>query len=300
MRIQTICACVILMTGLMGCDDDSYDTSDAGADNDTAAINTDDTPLVDSENLADSRSPGCGLDTPLSSGNYSENINGIARTWMLDVPPDYNPNKLYRLIFVWHPLMGSASQVAGGDYNGLKSLSAGSTVFVAADGLQGRNSEAAGTGWWNVDGSDMALFETMLHRVNTGLCIDQERVFSTGFSFGGMMSYTIGYEFNVFRAVAPCSGDMEVIPYNIHFSNPLPIMAFHGDADPVVSLDRGVIAWDNYLARNNCSPMTAPVSPSPCVEYPGCDVPTIWCQFEGGHAPMTGSPQAIWDFFSQF
>jgi poly(3-hydroxybutyrate) depolymerase len=146
----------------------------------------------------------------------------------------------------------------------------------------------------------MALFEAMLDKVNQNLCIDQTRIFSTGFSFGGMMSYTIGFEFDIFRAVAPCSGDMQVIPYNENNTEPLPIMAFHGNNDTIVSLSRGQTARDKYLARNGCGTQTQAVSPSPCVQYDGCAVPTIWCQFSGGHAPMSGSPQAIWDFFSQF
>jgi hypothetical protein len=63
----------------------------------------------------------------------------------------------------------------------------------------------SGVGYWNVNGGDMKLLQVMLDKINAGLCIDQQRIFSTEFSFGGMMSYTVGFQFkNVFRAVAPC------------------------------------------------------------------------------------------------
>ena len=249
---------------------------------------------------AGGKSPGCGSASPLKSGNFTESIDGTTRKWVLDVPTGYDASKPYRLIFVWHPLGGSASQVVSGGYNGLKAMANNSTIFATADGLQGSNGEASGVGWWNVNNGDMKLVQTMIDKINAGLCVDQDRVFSTGFSFGGMMSYTLGYEFNVFRAVAPCSGDLQVIPHKDTYTGPLPIMAFHGNNDTFVDTSRGRAARDKYLARNKCGTQTQPVDPSPCVQYQGCTVPTIWCEFPGAHEPWSQEPQAIWKFFSQF
>jgi poly(3-hydroxybutyrate) depolymerase len=245
-------------------------------------------------------SPGCGSASPLKSGNFTETINGTMRKYVLDVPANYDVNKKYKLVFVWHPLGGSASQVVNGGYNGLKSLSEGSAIFVAADGLNGSNNEASGPGWWNVDNGDMLFLTAMLAKLNAGLCVDSDRIFSTGFSFGGMMSYTVGYEFDVFRAIAPCSGDLQVIPHKETYTAPLPIMAFHGDADDFVTTARGRAARDKYLARNKCGTQTVPAAPSPCVEYQGCSAPTFWCEFPGAHMPWSEEPKAIWKFFSQF
>jgi polyhydroxybutyrate depolymerase len=245
-------------------------------------------------------SPGCGSASPLKSGNFTETIDGAMRKYVLDVPANYDANKKHRLIFVWHPLGGSASQVVNGGYNGLKSLSEGSAIFVAADGLNGSNGEASGPGWWNANGVDMKLLTAILSKVNANLCIDSQRIFSTGFSFGGMMSYSVGYEFDVFRAIAPCSGDLQVIPHKETYTAPLPIMAFHGDKDDFVTTARGRAARDKYLARNKCGSTTTPASPSPCVEYQGCSAPTFWCEFPGAHNTWSEQPKAIWKFFSQF
>ena len=245
-------------------------------------------------------SPGCGSMSPLKSGTFNEMIDGTSRKYVLDVPVNYDPNKKHRLIFVWHPLGGSADGVVGDGYNGLKALSAGSAIFVAADGLNGSNAEASGRGWWNANNGDMKLLTTILAKVNGNLCIDSQRVFSTGFSFGGMMSYTVGYEFDVFRAIAPCSGDLQVIPHAETFTGPLPIMAFHGNSDNFVTTARGRAARDKYLARNQCMTTTVPAAPSPCVQYQGCAAPTFWCEFAGAHNTWSEAPQAIWKFFAQF
>ena len=246
------------------------------------------------------QSPGCGSPSPLKSGNFTEMVDGTSRRYTIDVPTNYDTNKPYRLIFVWHPLGGSASQVVSGGYNGLKSLSANSAVFVAAEGMNGSNAEASGNGWWNVNDRDMKFAQAMLTKIQDGLCIDRSRIFSTGFSFGGMMSYTLGYEFDVFRAIAPCSGDLQVIPHDETFTRPLPIMAFHGNNDTFVTTARGRAARDKYLARNQCGTQTMAVMPSPCVQYQGCAAPTTWCEFSGGHNTWSEAPQAIWRFFSQF
>ena len=248
-----------------------------------------------------SGSPGCGSASPLKTGNFTESVGGTSRKWMLDVPSNYDASKPYRLIFVWHPLGGSGSQVVNGGYNGLKSLSNGTTIFATADGLNGSNSEASGTGWWNANGGDMKLVQIMLDKINAGLCVDQQRIFSTGFSFGGMMSYTLPFEFDVFRAVAPCSGKDGVIPHEKKYDRPIPIMAFHGNNDTFVLTSLGKAFFDQYrTGRNQCGSQTQPTDPSPCVQYQGCQATSIWCEFSGAHETWSQEPQAIWKFFSQF
>ena len=246
-------------------------------------------------------SPGCGIATSLKSGTFTESIGGTSRKWMLDVPTGYDSSKPYRLIFVWHPLGGSGSQIVSGGFNGLKTLSNSTAVFATADGLNGSNSEASGTGYWNVNGGDMKLLQVMLDKINAGLCIDQQRIFSTGFSFGGMMTYSVGFQFkDVFRAIAPCSGKGGVITYDDNNEDPLPIMAFHGDKDTFVTTALGKAFFDKYAKRNKCGTQTKAVDPSPCVQYQDCVVTSIWCEFPGQHEQWSQEPAAIWKFFSQF
>lgn len=245
-------------------------------------------------------SPGCGSASPLQSGTLNANVDGTQRNYVLDVPANYDPNTPYRLVFVWHPLAGSASQVVNGGYDGLKSLAEGSAIFVAPDGTDGGNAMVSGKGWWNDGDKDMKFFTAMFEELNAGLCIDQERIFSTGFSFGGMMSYTIGTQFDVFRAIAPTSGNLSVIPHQDKYTGPLAVMAFHGDNDTFVTTAGGREAIAHYRMRNNCESANQPVDPSPCVEYQNCDVPTIWCEYPGAHAPWNQMPRAVWSFFAQF
>lgn len=244
----------------------------------------------------ETRSPGCGSTTPPKSGRFSIDVSGTKREYILAVPDNYDPNHAYRLIFAWHPLGGSAEQVAtgfGGGYYGLQSRANGSAIFVSAEGIE--------QGWANTGGRDVAFARAMLERFRAELCIDESRIFSTGFSYGGMMSFALGCAMgDVFRAIAPMSGAL----YSgcEKGDHPVAMWGFHGDADNVVPLANGRSGRDVFIERNGCSQQTKPIDPSPCVSYEGCDegYPVVWCEFSGGHSPTNNSGEAIWKFFSQF
>jgi polyhydroxybutyrate depolymerase len=163
-------------------------------------------------------------------------------------------------------------------------------------------------GWRNTDGVDIAFVKAMLSEFSAKLCIDQRRIFSTGFSFGGMMSDAIGCAMgDVFRAIAPMSGAIPNAehPYsgcdqaNMH---PIAVWMSHGDNDTVVPLADGKDALNLFVAKNGCQAQTAPVEPTPCVSYQGCSegYPIHFCQFSGGHNVPSFAAAGIWAFFDQF
>lgn len=245
----------------------------------------------------ETQSAGCGSATAPRSGRFSIDVEGSTREYILAVPDDYDSSRPYRLVFAWHPRGGSAEQVAtgfGGGYYGLQARAGGSAIFVSPEGLD--------QGWANTRGRDIAFLRAMLDRLRGELCIDESRIFSTGFSYGGMMSFAIGCAMgDVFRAIAPMSGAL----YSgcEDGDHPVAVWGAHGDADNVVPVNDGRSARDVFLERNNCGSQTTPVDPSPCVSYEGCDAgyPVVWCESRGGgHTPVSNSGELIWNFFSQF
>jgi poly(3-hydroxybutyrate) depolymerase len=244
-------------------------------------------------------SAGCGTPTTLTSARASIDVSGTMREYVLKIPADYDPSKPYKLIFGWHWRGGVANdvvsgQIIGGPYYGLESRAAGSAIFVAPEGID--------MGWANTGGRDIAFLKAMLARFNAGLCIDQARIFSTGFSYGGMMSDAIGCEMaDVFRAIAPMSGAF-YSGCNEPNMHPIALWLAHGDNDTVVPLANGQEARDKFLERNGCGTTTTPTEPSPCVSYGGCmdGYPVVYCEFSGGHTPASFGPNAIWSFFNQF
>jgi poly(3-hydroxybutyrate) depolymerase len=245
-------------------------------------------------------SAGCGSAPALSTGRHSLNVGGLNREYIIDIPGNYNMNNPYRLVFAWHWLGGTAGIVANDSYYNLKGLSNGTAIFVAPDRYVSPTGQDD-NGWPNTNGRDMNFLRAMLDEFNSSLCIDEERIFSAGWSYGGMMSFAVGREMaGVFRAIAPASGALWT-PFN---DSGLPMAAWisHGTNDSVVGYDSGVAAKELYVSANHCSNSTVPTQPSPCVEYQNCDAgyPIVWCSFSGGHTTPSFYSSAVWNFFSRF
>jgi poly(3-hydroxybutyrate) depolymerase len=241
-------------------------------------------------------SAGCGSTASVASGRFTIDSAGTPRDYILELPDDYDPTHPYRLIFGWHPRGGSAEQVAngfGGGFYGLERLAEGSAIFVSPEGID--------QGWANTGGRDIAFLDAMLSRLESELCIDQSRIFSTGFSYGGMMSLAVGCaRGNVFRAIAPMSGAL--------YSGcedgdaPVAMLGFHGVDDTVVPLANGVAGRDVFVERNGCQAEASAIEVDGCLSFQGCaeGAPVTWCEFDGGHSPAPGSAAPIWSFFSQY
>ena len=245
------------------------------------------------------RSPGCGVTDYLKSATTTIDVGGKQREYTIDVPEDYDPETAYKLIFGWHWRGGKSSdvvsgQIIGGPYYGLKQRAEGTAIFVAPNGID--------NGWANTGGRDIDFLNAMLELFESKLCIDTSRIFSTGFSYGGMMSFTVGCDApGVFRAIAPMSGAL-YSGCNRAGAAPVAVWMAHGTNDDVVPLADGQAALDVFLEKNGCSDQTMPTDPSPCVSYQGCSAghPVTYCEFNGGHGPQSFAPAAVWDFFSQF
>jgi polyhydroxybutyrate depolymerase len=233
------------------------------------------------------------------AGNASIDVMGTSRDYILALPQNYDPSKPYKLIFAWHGLGGSAQQVASNWY-GLQRLAQNSAIFVAGLGLQTTSSVGSGAGWANTNGQDVAFVKALYARLQSQVCFDENRVFSVGMSYGGIMSNTLGCQMgDVFRAIAPMSGSG---PSRAMCVGQVAVWQSHGDNDTVVPTASGLASRDSWVKANHCQMQTVAVDPSPCVAYTGCDAdsPVTFCEFSGGHTVPPFAAAAIWTFFAQF
>lgn len=244
-------------------------------------------------------SPGCGKATYPASGAHTMDVGGTERSFIIKLPTAYDPNKPYKIIFAWHPRGGSGLDTStgsfGGAYYGMEAQSKGAVFLVAPDGL----GAAGSTGWPNSGGQDVAFAKAMVAKFIGEYCIDTERVFSVGFSFGAMMSNTVGTQMaDVFRAIAPSSGS------GVRGSGmgPVAVWISHGGKDSTLGIEGGEAARDFWVKNNHCT-TPGPADANGCVQYQGCDAgyPVIWCyQPDAGHRPPSFAPTETWKFFSQF
>lgn len=252
---------------------------------------------------------GCGAATWPENGRYSMEINGKTREYILTVPEGYDGTTPMKLISVWHGLGGTIDDMdnAFWGYYGMATANDGSAIFTAGQGLP---SEASGTdfAWRNTDQEDTDFARAIFEWFGANFCIDAERIFATGMSYGGVMSNEVGcYVGDVVRAIGPIAGAGPGFgawggggPQCV---GQVASILVHGTADETVTLDNGEASRDHWLEANGCSTTTQPAEPTEyCVQYDGCqsDYPVVWCVHDGGHTIPDWSPQAIWDFFEQF
>jgi len=233
---------------------------------------------------------GCGKAPTLTSGTKTIQSGGQNRTYILDIPTNYDRNHAYRLIFGLHWLNGTANDVATGGsdgavfaFYGQKQLSNNSTIFVAPQGLN--------NGWANTGGQDVTLVDNILSLVEGGLCVDTTEVFAMGWSFGGAMSFALACARPaVFRAVvvysganlSGCSGGTQPVAY----------FGIHGIHDSVLNISNGRTLRDTFVRNNGCTAQT-PREPTQgslthiTTAYSGCRAgfPVQWAAFDGDHTP---------------
>jgi poly(3-hydroxybutyrate) depolymerase len=259
------------------------------------------------------KSMGCGKTTTLKGqSNGMINAGGQNRSYIIRLPDDYDANRPYRLIVSIHPLNGTASQVANGSngsnyqFYGLWKLAAGSTIFVAPQGIS--NSWPSG---------NVPFIKALITDIQNTLCIDTSRVFAEGFSMGGSMSYALACEIpEMIRGIAAHSGG----PMSGCNKSNKPVAFFmtHGTNDSVCKYPGyGVPQIDEFAKLNGCDAMDIPNTLKPtdssgrtpvCGDYKNCDAayPTRACIFVGDHTPSPGGeantwvPAETWKFISQF
>ena len=188
--------------------------------------------------------------------------DGIIRTYITYVPPSYSPTSSAPLVLNFHGRGSNATQqYYYGDFRGISDTAG--FIVVHPEGTVHQ-----GTTHWNVGGAVLgssvddlgftdALLDTLLNQYN----IDATRIYSTGMSNGGYMSFHLACQLsNRIAAVASVTGSMT--PYTYNSCNPLhptPIMQIHGTLDPTVpyngdswtkSIDEVTEYWANF---NNCN-----------------------------------------------
>lgn len=247
---------------------------------------------------APAMSAGCGKSDTPGSGTFTIDVDGLEREYIVKIPDGYDASHPHRLIFTWHYLGGSAAGIAGGfggGYYGLESRSNGTAIFVSPEGI-----DAA---WPNTGGRDVAFGRAMVEWMRENYCIDNDRIFSTGFSYGGIMSNTVGCQMgDVFRAIAPMAGSGPRSFGGGGCMGEVAAILFHGQSDGVVSFASGQGSRDHWVEANGCDDATMPSSPSQCVEYTGCNdgYPVVWCEYPGGHTQPSIGADATWAFFERF
>ncbi len=264
--------------------------SSGGGASSTTATTTATTATTNSSTVKASASSGCGQSSPPGTVTLTPTIAGKSRLAIIHVPSGYHPSTPVPLVVNMH---GSGSTALAQEaFTGMNTTADADTFIV----VYPQADIAAGSGFdWNVPNEpligggavpagapdDVSFIQQLVTTLEQKYCIDQNRVFATGFSGGARMASQLGCDASsMFAAVAPVSGLR--LPSPCPSIRPVPVISFHGTADPVDPYNGdGQAYWtysvpvaaQRWAAHNGCSATPAVSRPDPGVtltSYPTC------------------------------
>jgi polyhydroxybutyrate depolymerase len=169
--------------------------------------------------------------------NGSFQFDGLMRTYNVYLPADYQPGNTLPLILALHGYTQTGQSMM--TFSGFNQVAdTAGFVVVYPDGI-GNAWNVGFSGGSTADdvGFLLALTDTLHQRYN----IDYSRVYATGFSNGGFMSYRLACETpDRIAAIAPVAGTMTVeSAASCAPGLSVPVLHIHGTSDFVVSYNGG-------------------------------------------------------------
>ena len=272
----------------------------------------------------------CEPKKDLDDGTSTATITfeGAQRTYLIHVPDGYDGSARTPVVFLFHGLGGNSAAVVETTQMDEEADRSG-FILVAPQG-------AGDITHWDyltpasTKGSDLALVDKLVDDVKQKACVDDDRVFASGFSNGSLLTLALACsaadEFAAFGGVSgPVAGS------KCSDAPARPIIYFHGTNDTVVPftgaktllgtfppVTRALTTW---AAHNGCAPTPVRSTTSKTVQksqWNGCDDGdlTAYVVDGGGHrwpggvrtdsgqdaGAMTESIDAtalIWKFFTK-
>lgn len=274
-------------------------------------------------------SAGCGLAPLHAAGGVQVEIDAGpagdgARGFFLSLPADYDPNVPHRLVLGYPGTNWVGAQIQS--YLDLEDGAAKDEIFVYPDPLWRDFPGWGNYGGWLLgphaapaDGEqDLAFTAAILDYMAAHYCVDPDRVFVTGHSWGGDMAMVVAcFLGERVRAAVPVAANR---PY-----------WFEPDGGGVVDCPGAAAVWtmfgiaddhftsqdypgqygdecrDFWLGEAGCAGVDQAVdlglgAAMECVEYVGCDRPTRYCLYGAafGHQRPDYYPAATMAFFRGF
>ena len=258
--------------------------------------------------------------------------SGQKREYLLHVPPGYDRTRPTPLVISLHGAMNwPALQMRVSQWNRVADENGFLVVYPSGTGAVGKI--------WFMEGArtpsrmpDVRFIAELIDTLEAAYNIDATRIYASGFSNGGGMTFvlscTLADRIAAFGAVSAA----QYLPWSwCPDSQPVPMIAFHGTADRIVSYDGGrvlpvscdrarrwgvllggcfaihlmrfpsVMTWvANWARRNRCGPSPVDAAVAADVtrrEYAGCAdsaAVVLYTIQGGGHQWPGGKPLPQW------
>jgi len=262
-------------------------------------------------------------------------FDGVYRDYILYVPESYTGEEAVPLLLNFHGYGSNAyTQMYYGDFRPIADREG--FILVHPDGTK----DDVGYQHWNVGGwtvgstvDDVGFMEALIQFLMSEYTIDSSRIYATGMSNGGYMSYLLACQLSErIAAIASVTGSMTPETYlGCNPVHPVPVLQIHGTADPVVPYNGNTWSlpvedvMEFWVQENSCSPSAVVIplddvdftdgSTVELITYGDCESGTavkFYRVIGGAHTwPGTNYPspgtnndidasEEIWEFFSRY
>ena len=255
----------------------------------------------------------------LNRTNGSIISSGQRREYLLYVPSSYDRTKPTPLVISMHGAAGwPAQQMNVSRWNRLADEHGFIVVYPSGSGTPRIWHVEEGTGLTR----DATFISDLVDTLETAYNIDPARIYANGLSNGGGMSFVLSCAMANRIAAVGMVAAAQTLPWSwCKEPRPVPMIAFHGTADPIVPYDGGVPSssfapsrfapdskpypsipdWTtNWAQRNRCdaTPVETQVTANVTrTAYAGCaegaDV-VLYTVRGGGHSWPGGKPLPKW------
>ena len=264
-------------------------------------------------------------------------IDGFERSYLVNVPKQYQANSPIPLVVVLHGTGGQASQ-SERDYGWTEKSNSEKFIVVYPEGVRKEGKLKLRS--WNAgrcchhameqDIDDSQFIRKLIETLAAKYLIDENRVFVTGMSNGGMLAYRLACEMpDKIAAIASVSGNL-ITSEPCEPAQPIPLLHIHSSLDTKVPYAGGQglggyyfppadSGFQIFIARNGCNgvPIVQDHGDYRFTQWQGCaenSAVETYLLSDGGHSwpgglkptPRSDEPSkrinatnVIWEFFKR-
>lgn len=225
------------------------------------------------------RGTGCGK--AATAGNLLQRSllsGGAAREYFLTIPATYDEDVATPIVFNFHGSGSTATEQYLYTQLDAKGAARG-FIVVTPNGIDKK--------WdYTAPSVDFTYASDLVRYLDSVLCIDDDRIFTTGMSNGGAFSSAVVCQTDIgFDAFASVTA---LTPACANGAQS-PMLAFHGTADPVVPYSIAGPFTASWATRNGCDATPVETRIEPDIQqrtFVGCDPglsATLYSVEGGGH-----------------